>query len=90
MAEQPSPHHQHEPHAWADLLPDEVLAALVYELYSPVSTLGSQVDRLSSGAFADEELPDILRQLRDATNQLGRVVVSLKRYVADRPPPETP
>ena len=79
MAEQHA--HQHETQAWADLAPHDVLEALIYELYGPVSTIGTQLDRLTSGAFEDDELTGILRQMREATNSLGRTVVALKRYL---------
>jgi len=74
----------HEPHPWADKTPDEVLHALVYELYAPVSALGSEVDRLSTGAFEDEELMALLEQMREGVNHLSRLVVLLKRYTAER------
>jgi hypothetical protein len=74
----------HEPHPWADKTPDEVLRALVYELYVPVSALGSEMDRLSTGAFEDEELTTLLAQLREGVDHLSRLVVLLKRYTADR------
>ena len=32
----------HEPHPWADKTPDDVIRALVYELYAPVSALGER------------------------------------------------
>ena len=70
----------HEPHPWAGKSANDVLDALVYELYAPVSALGGQVDRLSTGAFADEELGTLLEQIRDKVDQLSRVVVTLKRY----------
>lgn len=84
MAEQHA--HQHEAQAWADLAPRDVLEALIHELYGPVSTIGTQLDRLSSGAFEDDELTGILRQLREATNSLGRTVVALKRYLGSESP----
>jgi len=57
----------HEPHPWADKTPDEVLHALVYELYPPVSALGDEMDRLSTGAFEDEELTTLLAQMPRAS-----------------------
>ena len=33
----------HEPHPWADKTSDDVLRALVYELYAPVSALGEEI-----------------------------------------------
>jgi len=74
----------HEPHPWADKTPDEVLRALVYELYVPVSALGAEMNRLSTGAFEDEELTMLLAQLREGVDHLGRLVVLLKRYTAER------
>jgi hypothetical protein len=70
------------------MTPEQVLEALVYELYEPVSALGSQVDRLSTGAFADEELGDLLAQIRDRVDDLSRVVVILKRYNDEHHAPE--
>ena len=74
----------HEPHPWADKTPDDVLHALVYELYAPVSALGEEMDRLSTGAFEDEDLTDLLDQMRAGVNHLSRLVVLLKRYAAER------
>ena len=74
----------HEPHPWVDKTPDEVLRALVYDLYAPVSALGAEMDRLSTGAFEDEELITLLGQIREGVDHLSRLVVLLKRYVAER------
>ncbi len=74
----------HEPHPWADKTPDDVLRALVYELYTPVSALGEEIDRLSTGAFEDEELTALLAQMREGVAHLSRLVVLLKRYAAER------
>jgi hypothetical protein len=76
-----------EPHLWDDKTPEEVLEALVYDLYPPVSALGDEIDRLLTGAFADEELTMLLEQLRAGVNQLSRIVVALKRYTAKRQAP---
>ena len=73
----------HEPHPWADKTPDDVLQALVYELYGPVSALGNEIDRLSTGAFEDEELIALLGQMREGVNHLSKLVVLLKRYAAE-------
>jgi len=73
----------HEPHPWADKTPDDVLRALVYELYPPVSALGEEMDRLSTGAFEDEELNALLAQMREGVDHLSRLVVLLKRYTAE-------
>jgi hypothetical protein len=74
----------HEPHPWADKTPDDVLRALVYELYTPVSALGQEIDRLSTGAFEDDELITLLAQMREGVDHLSRLVVLLKRYAAER------
>ncbi|MFL5806117.1 MAG: hypothetical protein ACJ8CR_30835 [Roseiflexaceae bacterium] len=78
------PHAAHEPHPWVDLTPDQVLEKLVHELYAPVSALGSEVDRLASGAFEDDDLLGLLDQIRENVNMLGRLVVMLKRYTSER------
>ena len=77
-------HATHEPHPWLDLTPDEVLDRLVHDLYTPVSALGSEVDRLASGAFEDDDLLVLLGQIRENVNALGRLVVILKRYSVER------
>jgi K+-sensing histidine kinase KdpD len=73
-----------EPNLWAEKSPDAVLELLVYDIYGPVSALGGEVDRLSTGAFEDEELVELLSQIRDRVNELSRLVVQLKRYNAER------
>lgn len=89
-------HSPHEPQSWSDLAPDQVLERLVYELYTPVSALGNEVDRLSTGAFEDEELLGLIDQIRESVNSLSRLVVTLKHYTSERRsepvlrPPETP
>jgi hypothetical protein len=77
-------HASHEPHPWADKTPDDVLRALVYELYTPVSALGQEIDRLSTGAFEDDELITLLAQMREGVDHLSRLVVLVKRYAAER------
>jgi hypothetical protein len=74
----------HEPHPWIDKTPDDVLRSLVYELYTPVSALGAEIDRLSTGAFEDEELIALLAQMRAGVDHLSRLVVLLKRYATER------
>jgi hypothetical protein len=74
----------HEPHPWADKTPDDVIRALVYELYAPVSALGNEIHRLSTGAFEDDELIALLDQMSAGVDQLSRLVVLLKRYAAER------
>jgi signal transduction histidine kinase len=74
----------HEPHFWDEFTPDEVLERLVHDLYTPVSALGSEVDRLATGAFDDEELLGLIDQIRENVNALGRLVVALKHYTNER------
>ena len=50
----------------------------------PVSALGEEMNRLSTGAFEDEELTALLSQLRAGVDHLSRLVVLLKRYAAER------
>lgn len=81
MSDTPAtPNPQHDPHPWSEMSPNQVLDTLVYELYGPLSALGSEVDRLSTGAFEDDDLVDLLAQIREHVNVLSRVVVTLKRY----------
>ena len=86
MPDAPRHHSTHEPHPWAEMSADQVLDALVYELYGRVSALGGQVDRLSTGAFEDDELADLLSQIRERVDDLSRVVVMLKRYNTEHRP----
>ena len=79
----PNPSSANEPHSWDGKTPEEVLQALVYELYTPVSALGDEIDRLLSGSFDDDELMVLLEQLRSGVNQLSRIVVALKRYTSE-------
>jgi hypothetical protein len=81
------PLHSSERHPWAELSPELVLESLVYELYGPISSLGGEVDRLNSGTFEDEEeLSEMIENMREHINALSRVVVALKRYNQEHPP----
>ncbi len=62
----------HEPHPWVELTPNQVLDKLVHEIYTPVSALGSEVDRLASGSFEDDDLLELIGHLRENVNALGR------------------
>lgn len=73
-----------EQQPWAEKTPDEVLELLVRELYTPVSALGDEIDRLATGAFEDDDLPALLDRMREGVDQLSRLVVTLKRYTRDR------
>jgi hypothetical protein len=70
-----------DPNLWSSLTPDQLLERLAYEIYGPVSSLGSEVDQLASGTFEDEEeLNELIEHMREHINALSRVVVALKRY----------
>ncbi len=58
------PNAAHEPHPWVELTPNQVLDKLVHEIYAPVSALGSEVDRLASGSFEDDDLLELIGQIR--------------------------
>ncbi|HMO59358.1 MAG TPA: hypothetical protein PKA05_14270 [Roseiflexaceae bacterium] len=76
--------HEHDPHPWMQLPPDEVIEQILHELYAPVSALGSQFERINAEQFADDELPEVLAQIHERVNDLGRLVVLLKRYSEER------
>jgi K+-sensing histidine kinase KdpD len=67
---------------WESLTPEQLLDQLVYELYTPVSTLGGQIKRLAEDddPLSEDEYDAILDQMHTAVRQLSRMVVSLKRY----------
>lgn len=75
-----------DPHTWEHLTPDQVLAALVYELYNPVSLLGSQLKRLTDDddPLTEEDYEAIFDQMHGAVRQLSKTVVYLKRYSQER------
>lgn len=68
--------------SWEHLSPSQVLAAVVYDLYNPVSLLGSHLNRLAADdePLTEEEYDVIFEQMQAAVRQLSRTVVSLKRY----------
>lgn len=74
-----------EPHSWENMTPEAVLTDLVYELYNPVSLLGSQLDRLiaDDDPLTEDEYEAIFEQMQQAVRQLSRTVVNLKRYTKD-------
>ena len=83
MTEAVSLSQSQEPHPWSSMSSAEVLATVLYDLYGPVSALGAQVDSLASGSFEDDELLTLIDHIRESTNQLGRLVVTLKRYTTE-------
>jgi hypothetical protein len=71
---------------WEHLTPEQLLDLLVYELYNPVSILGSQIKRLTDDddPLSEEEYEAIFEQMHGAVRQLSKTVVQLKRYNEDR------
>ena len=83
MSDQPT---RPDTHNWDHLPPEQVLEALVYELYHPVSLLGSQLKRLTGDddPLSEEDYEAIFEQMDSAVRQLSRTVVHLKRYSEGR------
>ena len=79
---------RHEAQQWEDLSPEQLLKTLLYEIYNPVSTLGSQLKRLTTDEdlITEDEYEQILGQMDSAVRQLSKTVVHLKRYTNDHPP----
>jgi hypothetical protein len=79
MSEQP---HRHGPQQWDSMAPEQVLDGLIYELYNPVSLLGSQLKRLTDDddPISEDDYEAIFEQMHQAVRQLSRTVVHLKRY----------
>jgi hypothetical protein len=92
MADATPPQHAqpHDPHPWMHLSPAQVIDMLVYELYGPVSALGGQFERIMAGDFDADDLPDVLAQISGRVDDLGRLVVLLKRYSEEQPHPDLP
>ncbi len=74
------------------MTPQQVLSMLAYELYNPVSILGSHLNRLVSedDPLTEEEYEQIFEQMQDAVRQLSRTVVHLKQYAQAQPTPDAP
>ncbi len=75
---------RHEEQDWDNLAPEEVLALVVYELYNPVSLLGSQLNYITNDEdpLTEEEYEHIFQQMQEAVDQLSKTVVNLKRYTS--------
>ncbi len=71
-----------DPQNWDTLTPQQVLHTLAYELYHPVSILGSQLNRLiaEDDPLTEDDYERIFEQMQDAVRQLSRTVVHLKQY----------
>jgi polyphosphate kinase len=81
-----SDHARPDSHNWDKLAPEQVIEALVYELYHPVSILGSQLKRLTDDddPLSEEDYEAIFEQMHSAVRQLSKTVVQLKRYSAEQ------
>jgi hypothetical protein len=79
MSEQPT---RQDPQQWESLHPEQVIDSLIYEIYNPVSLLGSQLKRLTDDddPLSEEDYEAIFEQMHQAVRQLSRTVVHLKRY----------
>jgi hypothetical protein len=77
---------RNDSHAWANLTPDQILNALAYELYNPVSLLGNQLKRLTDDEdpITEDDYEAIFEQMHAAVRQLSKTVVHLKLYTQDR------
>lgn len=79
MSEQPA---RIDPQQWENLPPEQVLDSLIYEIYNPVSLLGSQLKRLTDDddPLSEDDYEAIFEQMHQAVRHLSRTVVHLKRY----------
>ncbi len=79
MSEQPT---RLDPQQWDSLQPEQVIDKLIYDLYNPVSLLGSQLKRLTDDddPLSEEDYESIFEQMHNAVRQLSRTVVHLKLY----------
>ncbi len=82
MNEQP---HRYESRNWETMTPPQVLEALIYDLYNPVSLIGSHLNRLTGDEdpLTEEEYEVIFEQMQVAVRHLSKVVVNLRRYLQD-------
>ncbi|MCS6839736.1 MAG: hypothetical protein NZ699_04600 [Roseiflexus sp.] len=78
-------HHTSDSHPWAELTAPQMLSLVLRELYAPVSALGDQVNRLANETLDDGERSEIIGHMRARIDDLGRLVVLLKRYLDDYP-----
>jgi hypothetical protein len=79
MSEQPT---RPDLQQWENLRPEQVIDSLIYEIYNPVSLLGSQLKRLTDDddPLSEEDYEAIFEQMHQAVRQLSRTVVHMKRY----------
>jgi hypothetical protein len=92
MSDNPIRQSAQTPHSWENMAPQQVLAALVYELYNPVSTLGSLMNRIKGDQdlLTEEDTEAILEQMQTVVRQLSKIVVNLKRYTQDQDQESSP
>jgi tRNA C32,U32 (ribose-2'-O)-methylase TrmJ len=79
---------RHDVQDWSTLTPSQVLALLVYELYTPVSSLSTHLNRITTDddPLTEEEYEALFEQMQKAVRQLSKTVVNLRRYVQDHNP----
>jgi tRNA C32,U32 (ribose-2'-O)-methylase TrmJ len=78
-------HTRHANPDWESMTPAQVVGAVIYELYTPVSALGSYLNRLTAedDPMSEEEYELLFEQMQEAVNQLSKTVVQLKHYARD-------
>ncbi len=79
-------------HQWQGLSPEQVLTTVVYELYNPISLLGSHLNRLTADddPITEEEYDIIFEQMQESVRHLSKIVVNLKRYTRNSAAPDIP
>ena len=84
MSDQSARHETH--HNWEQLTPEQVLQTLVFELYHPVSLLGSHLKRITDDddPLTEEDTDEIFSQMHAAVRQLSKTVVNLRLYTKDK------
>lgn len=75
--------HGTENQDWETMSPKQVLAALVHEIYTPVSLMSTQLNRITgdSDPLTEEEYEAIFEQMQQAVSRLSKTVVRLRKYV---------
>jgi hypothetical protein len=73
------------PHQWAGMTETQALNLVLHEMYGPVSALGDQVSRLSDDGLSNEARDEIITHMRARVDDLGSLIILLKRYLDERP-----
>lgn len=78
--------HGSENQDWDAMSPKQVLAALVHDIYTPVSLISSQLNRITgdSDPLTEEEYEAIFEQMQQAISRLSKTVVRLRKYVQEQ------